>query len=173
MASLSYQPGAVVRYQGRSWTIQRALSATEVLLERRSDGHRVTARVMALESNDPATEDSGADVLAPSEADLEEAKQRLQIITPLLQRGPQRMQRQAEISAMTGVPERTLRRWLRAYTARWRLSDLAPRSSGREMPTRVPKRQEKLMAQVIEKHCLGSRPLSQTEAHENLKRECR
>ena len=105
--------------------------------------------------------------------DLAEAKRRLEIIRPLIQCEHRSEEDVQQAAARHGVGQASIYRWIRAYTARRLLTDLAPRRRGRVMPQRLAEDIEAVIVAVIKALFLTKQKASAEEVVVEVHRRCR
>lgn len=171
MPNPSFRPKSTVTFRGDAWRVVKAASPTELLIEKPKTREKQIVSVADLKVGVP--ERPVQPVEALHEADLAEAKRRLEIIQPILDADKGRIEVAHRVARETGIGSSTLRRWVRAYRQGGLLSDLAPRRRRRDMPKKLPKRVEAIVGQVIEEVFLARQKISIRQAYRELQRRCK
>ena len=175
VAKLSYKPKSKVLYRDRVWAIVRPVTSTSVLVEDAASGETQVVTVAELSPPVPKAVEAArrASPRPLDEASLAEAKRRLAIIKPLLDRTSRFTEAVEEEAKTIGVHPATLFRWIKLYRDGGQLSHLAPLRRNRAMPTKLDDRVEAIIRSVIDDYYLTRQQYSGTKGIEEVERRCR
>lgn len=170
--TLSYAIGTNAQVHDRACVITALIDVDQVLIQYKDDGEAEAVNIVNLKAaKDNAPAKSKALDAIPDD-DLDIARSRFAAIEPLLAniRGKANVAR--EQAQKAGVSVRTLQRWLKAYTGRNLLSDLAPERRGKRK-TRISKKVEAIIRNAIETLYLTKQKRTQKKVIDEISRQCR
>ncbi|MAN80834.1 MAG: transposase [Rhodospirillaceae bacterium] len=171
-ATIDYKIGGVFSLNGREATITSIIDVDRVLLQLNESGEIVTAATSELrvppDSEPPKTR--AFDGL--TEGELSEARRRYAAIEPLLAVTRGKTEACKKRAEETGYGARSLQRWLRAYTNRRLLSDLAPDRGGKRK-SRLHKKVEAIIKDFINRRYLTKQKLTQKKVIAEIRQACK
>lgn len=169
---ISYAPGTEASHKGRTCTIQRAVSAGEVLIQYVDTKDIVPVRSSALKARESDAPLPHRTLDAIHDKDLEEARQRLEAIEPLLSLPKRTANDVINRAKELGIGKSTLYRWIKEYKSTKRLTSLAP-SRRVKRSKKIDKQVEAIMQDVIENDYLNTQKITIVKTADIIARRCK
>jgi len=170
--TISYAIGQSFELQGKACRITNILDVDRVLVEYTDGGGVDTVPIHQLTPPNGAPKQWRPAVDAISKKDMKEARHRYEIIKDLVELRHDRTAAVHVAAKASGVTARTIWNWINIYTERYQLSDLAPRRS-RKRASRIGKKQEKIIQEVIETFWLKKQKPTQAAAIKKIHDLCK
>ena len=168
----SYAPGTEAAHKGRSCIITRAISASEILIQYSDTKDIITVRTSSLTARGTKTPQTERPLDAVHDKDLDEARRRLEAITPLLKLSKRTSNDVQARGAELNLGKSTLYRWIKEYEISKRLTSLAPNRRTKRKRN-LNKKIEAIIQDVIENEYLTKQKITVVKAADIIARRCR
>lgn len=170
--AITLEPGKLVSYQGRNFRITRIMSLNEVELVDDLTDQIVKASLQDLQS--PETVSSKRpDLACIKEKDWETARNRLNIIRPLLNQQSRTRSMVADVGKQHATSTNTIYTWLKAYENSESLSALLPKIRKDSGTTKMPSQVEEIIKEVIASEYLSKQKKSQQKVSDEVAKRCK
>lgn len=177
MSKLSLGIGSIVYYRGVKFKIVKFIDVKSVLVESQDDNHKLIAPILELLGGPPSLSiNSRHDIFGISDDVWEIAKNRLEIIKPLLEIAESRSEKQVEDRALEfNIHKTTLYRWIQKYEASNILSSLIPYHLLKGAPgkLRIREEVELIVSKTIEDLYLGVQKLTVRKVYTAIVQRCK
>jgi putative transposase len=173
MSRLALTSGSFVSYNNQNFTIKSSIDFETLLCQNIQTNEVLSIKISEL--NQIQNEENGqlSDIGNIEDKEWDIAKQRLDVITPLLINGRTKKDVQ-RVSKTSNVHMSTLYRWLKAYEYNGLLTSLLPQKRGfKTGNSRLDDDQGLLIKQVIEECYLDKQKRSVQATYVQLQRMCR
>lgn len=182
LGGFAVQPGALVGFKHQLHTVRRLISGSRILLEANASGQAEVAFLDQLThpSAVRAEPENGAvetregkppELLAYSEADIKQAEDRLQAISPLLALSRRTRKDVEAVAKSVGRSAVTVYAWLRNYQSSGMVG-LVDDTRGPKGGGQLDPRVEEIIQDVIESLYLNSQQLNPKDIYEEVEARC-
>ncbi len=171
-ATLRFEPGEWVVYQGENYCITRVLDLSSVLLMHERSKQLCHASVNKLSPLPVSSENQNKPDLTILDDKWEEAVRRFEIIKPLLDAPERTRAVVTEHAQKHNLHTNTLYNWLKNYQETELLTSLLPNKRRDTGETKVVQEVEAIIAKAIESEYLTKQRKSPAKVHTEVKRLC-